>query len=122
MLPAAHRMRRSKDIDRTVRRGVRAGRSRLVVHLVPGPEHGGDAPVTVAFAVSRTVGNAVTRNRVRRRLRHLVAARLPSLPAGAGVVVRALPPAADASSAELGADLDSAVRAAVRRSSRHGTS
>ncbi|UER53210.1 ribonuclease P protein component [Kineosporiaceae bacterium SCSIO 59966] len=122
MLPAAHRMRRSKDIDRTVRRGVRAGRSRLVVHLVPDLQHGPDAPVTVAFAVSRAVGNAVTRNRVRRRLRHLMAARLGALPAGAGVVVRALPPAASASSAELGAELDSAVRVVLRRSSRHGTS
>jgi len=44
-----------------------------------------------------------------------VAARLTELPAGAGLVVRALPTAATASSVELAADLDSGLRAAVRK-------
>ena len=34
MLPAAHRLRRSVDFERTVRRGTRAGRSTVVVHLL----------------------------------------------------------------------------------------
>jgi ribonuclease P protein component len=36
--------------------------------------------------------------------------RLPDLPAGTLVVVRALPPAADASSRELGTDIDAALK------------
>ena len=50
----------------------------------------------VGFVVGKTVGNAVTRNRVRRRLRHLVAAELPRTPDRVNVVVRALPRAATA--------------------------
>lgn len=64
----------------------------------------------VGFVVSKAVGNAVIRHRVTRRLRHLMRSRLELLPAGTLVVVRALPPAATASSAELGKDLDEAMR------------
>jgi ribonuclease P protein component len=65
------------------------------------------------FVVSRAVGGAVQRNRVRRRLRHLMRDRLSSLPIGADVVVRALPGAATRSFAELGVDLERALAAAV---------
>lgn len=67
------------------------------------------------FVVSKAVGGSVVRHRVSRRLRHLVAARLGSLPRGSLLVVRALPPAAAATSAELGADLDSGLRSALRK-------
>jgi ribonuclease P protein component len=112
VLPSAHRMRRSRDIDATVRGGTRSGRTRLVVHLAVPPGRG---PATAGFAVPRAVGGAVVRNRVRRRLRHLVADRIDALPDGARLVVRALPPAAAATSAQLAADLDGALRTALRR-------
>jgi ribonuclease P protein component len=70
------------------------------------------------FVVSKAVGNSVVRHRVSRRLRHLVSARLGTLPAGSALVVRALPPSATASSAELGADLDAALRRLGLLSSR----
>ena len=57
----------------------------------------------------------MVRNRVKRRLRHLVADRLTDLPDGARVVVRALPPAVDSSSALLSSDLDHAMAGALRR-------
>lgn len=60
----------------------------------------------VGLVVSRAVGNAPTRNRVRRRLRHLAADRLHQLPTDARLVVRANPKAARASFAELATDLD----------------
>lgn len=66
------------------------------------------APVRVGFTVSKAVGNAATRNRVKRRLRHLTREHLQSLeglPGRAALVVRALPAAADSSYADLGADL-----------------
>ncbi len=50
--------------------------------------------------MSRAVGNAVARNRVKRRLRHLAAAALPATPFAVDLVVRALPPAATAPIAE----------------------
>jgi ribonuclease P protein component len=68
------------------------------------------SPVRVGFVVSKAVGNSVVRHRVSRRLRHLVRDRLGTLAPGSTLVVRALPAAATASSAELGNDLDAAVR------------
>ncbi|RBO91664.1 ribonuclease P protein component [Nocardia puris] len=51
--------------------------------------------------VSKAVGSAVVRHRVARRLRHMCAEVLAELPADADVVIRALPGAAHADSAEL---------------------
>ena len=79
-------------------------------------DNGGAVGRPVAgFVVSKAVGGSVVRHRVTRRLRHLVAPRLADLPATARLVVRALPPAATASSAELAADLDSGLRSARRK-------
>jgi ribonuclease P protein component len=60
------------------------------------------------------VGNAVVRNRVQRRLRHLVRPLLNELPAGATVVVRALPAAAGATYDTLATELESALASARR--------
>jgi len=57
----------------------------------------------------------VVRHRVVRRLRHLVAPRLAILPCDALMVVRALPPAAGSSAAELADDLDAGMRGALRK-------
>ncbi len=66
------------------------------------------------FVIPRAVGNAVTRNTVRRRLRHLLRDRLPTLPENSLVVVRAMPGAAVRSYRELGRDLDAALQAVTR--------
>ncbi|MPY97719.1 MAG: ribonuclease P protein component [Actinophytocola sp.] len=112
MLPASARLRRSEDFRLVMRKGARSGRRRLVAHVLTSDPAAcsADAPVRAGFVVSKAVGNAVVRHRVLRRLRHLVAARLGTLPRGTTLVVRALPPAASASSAELGKDLDRALR------------
>ncbi|MDT8910446.1 ribonuclease P protein component [Amycolatopsis sp. PS_44_ISF1] len=111
MLPVAARLRRSEDFRVVLRRGARAGRRRLVVHaLTTDPSVAAPDAARAGFVVSKAVGNSVVRHRVSRRLRHLVSARLGTLPPGSSLVVRALPPAASASSAELGADLDAALR------------
>ena len=117
MLAAAQRLRRSSDFTAVFRGGRRAGRGTVVVHLhVDEPAQAPEA--RAGFVVSKAVGNAVIRNQVRRRLRHLVRPLLAGLPAGASLVVRALPPAAEASFETLSADLDAAFAAAARRRSR----
>ena len=63
-------------------------------------------PARIGFVVSKAVGNAVVRNRVQRRLRHLAREHLASLPGSAVLVVRALPASAEASYAELATDLE----------------
>jgi ribonuclease P protein component len=80
-----------------------------------------DGGPRAGLVVSKAVGGSVVRHRVSRRLRHLLAPRLRELPAGAMLVVRALPPAADATSAELGDDLDSGIRGVLRKRPQGGT-
>lgn len=65
-----------------------------------------DPAVQVGFVVSKAVGGAVVRNRVKRRLRHAMRERVAALPLRSVLVVRAQPPAAEASYPELLADLD----------------
>ncbi len=116
MLPAGHRLTKGADFALTMRGGSRAGRARLVTHVALGRP----GPALVGFVVSKAVGNAVVRNRVQRRLRHLVRARLELLPPGTRLVVRALPAAATATSSELDVDLASALRAALTKAGASG--
>lgn len=116
MLPAESRMRRRSDFTLAVRRGSRSGRKLLTGHLfVPPAGAGEDCPPRAGFVVSRALGIAVVRNRVRRRLRVLVREYLSSLPRGSLLVVRAHPQAATASQADLAAELDLVMSTLVRR-------
>jgi len=118
VLPAAHRLRASRDFTAVLRGGGRAGRPTLTVHLLPSVPAGQPLPPPRAgLVVSKAVGGSVVRHCVARRLRHLLADRVPSLPPGTRLVVRAAPASAGASSAELGADLDAAL-ARLARSAR----
>jgi ribonuclease P protein component len=130
VLGAAQRLRNSREFAAAARAGRRVGRGALVVYLDLGelPESSPQSTTTkpvrgsgagrkpslarTGFVVSKAVGGAVTRNTVRRRLRHLVRERLNTLPAGATLIVRALPGAADLPYERLGADLDAALTAA----------
>ncbi len=104
VLPQRHRLTNGESFRRTVRVGRRSGARTLVVHLDVLPESTA-APLQVGFVVSKAVGNAVIRNRVKRRLRHLCGEQLDGLPGSGALVVRALPAAATATSEELRADL-----------------
>lgn len=90
-----------------------------MVHLyVPGNPDA--TPPRAGFVVSRAVGPAVTRNLVKRRLRHLVREHLDQLPAGALLVVRAQPDAAGSSYPELGAELASGLQRCLKKAVGEG--
>ena len=114
MLPAESRMRRSAEFQLTVRRGSRAGRRLLTGHLLVRGRDEAQAPL-VGFVVSKAVGNAVVRNKVRRRLRSVLRGYLPTLPGGSLLVIRAHPQAAAARQADLAAELDLVVGTLMRR-------
>jgi len=80
----------------------------------PARVRGDEPPARAGFVVSKAVGGAVVRNKVKRRLRHLVRSQLADLPPGTDLVVRALPSASGRSYVELGADLSQAIGAASR--------
>jgi ribonuclease P protein component len=101
VLPRNRRLRNSADFTTTVARGRRCSTRLLTVHAVFDDS---SAPARAGVVVSKAVGVAVVRNRVKRRLRaglHDLSHGLP----GGRIVVRALPPAATADFHQLSGDL-----------------
>ncbi len=72
--------------------------------------------VRFGFIVSKSVGNAVIRNRVRRRLKAIASSLLDSLPPGSDLVVRALPASAQASWVTLNTEISDVVNKGMARS------
>jgi ribonuclease P protein component len=107
-------MRRRGEFSVAVQQGSRAGRGLLTGHLFVPPGDSGEPP-RAGFVVSKAVGIAVVRNRVRRRLRPLVLRYLSSLPGGSLLVVRAHPSAATARQADLAAELGLVMDVLLRR-------
>jgi ribonuclease P protein component len=113
MLPAGARMRRGADFAAATRSGSRAGRQLVSGHLLIRRDD--PAPPRVGLVVSKKVGSAVVRNKVRRRLRHLMRGHLGSLPGGSLLVLRAAPSAAGACQADLAADVGLLIEVLLRR-------
>lgn len=117
VLPARYRMTRSTDFGVTVRQGIRAAQPDIVVHTLHGDfvDDCGDGP-KVGLVVSKSVGNAVQRHRVSRRLRHVAYQLINDSQTDLGssdlVVIRALPGSRDAASSRLEAELRSALKKA----------
>jgi ribonuclease P protein component len=119
VLPRPLRLRHSSEFLLAVKRGRRSASRTLVAHVwqprdrspsqVVNARAPHETPAKVGFVVGRAVGPAVTRNRVKRRLRHLMRSRADGLTRGSMCVIRALPPAASASYHELERDLDAAL-------------
>jgi ribonuclease P protein component len=98
VLPAERRVRRREEFTTVVRDGRRVAGDGLVVHVVT---DSGEHAARAGFIVGRAVGPAVRRNRLRRRLQHLVAERLDRFPAGTLLVVRVTARAAELRAAEF---------------------
>ncbi|WP_030016455.1 MULTISPECIES: ribonuclease P protein component [Micrococcales] len=113
MLAQQHRMRTSRQFSATTRSGVRSGRRNLVLYARLLSEE--SSPSVCGFVVSKAVGNAVTRNLVKRRLRELVAPVIAARPQGLSIVVRALPSAAHTSWADLARDYEAAWESVARK-------
>jgi ribonuclease P protein component len=119
VLPARYRMTRSTDFGLTVKRGVRVAQPDLVVHAAWSVD---DESPKIGLVVAKSVGNAVQRHRVARRLRHVAHAVVDELGPGDRLVIRALPGSRDAISARLDQELRSALRRArsASRGAREG--
>lgn len=111
-----HRLRSGEDIRAVTRRGVRAARSHVVVHLDLLPEQ--DEAPRVGFAVSTKVGNSVVRHRLARRFREIVRHHLDAFPPCSSTVIRALPGAGDIAYADLEDEVLGALGSASRKLER----
>ena len=89
MLARANRLVAADDYRRLVRKGRRSSSAHAVAYVMPS-----DGTTRFGFIVPKSVGVAVVRNRVRRRLKALAFERLPQFAPGTEIVVRALPGAA----------------------------
>lgn len=84
--------------------------------LLVRPRDDGDATLGMGFTVSKKVGNAVTRNRMKRRFRELARAALPLRGvAGADHVLIGRPTGVEAPFADLVAQLDGALARAAKK-------
>jgi ribonuclease P protein component len=88
-----NRLSRSRDFDAVYRHGRSAATRFLVLYWFPRED---DSDPRLGLAVPKGSGNAVQRNRVKRRLREVWRARLDRVPAGRDYVLVARPALADA--------------------------
>jgi ribonuclease P protein component len=112
VLATKNRMRSSTDFSHTVRSGARIGRRNLVLYAVAAPAA---EPTKVGFIVAKSVGNAVARNLVKRRLREASAITVRNHPTGLNIVVRALPASAGSGWTDLCHDYRTACGKALLR-------
>ncbi len=82
--PGRARLSRSADFDRVFRQGRSHACRELVLYVFPRDSGG---PPRLGLSVSRKVGGAVQRNRVKRLLREAFAAECAGLPSGTDAVV-----------------------------------
>ncbi len=106
MVSRDHRLRKRADFDSVRSRGKRVS-DKLFVLTVARSEV---ARTRWGLAVSRRVGNAVVRNRVKRKIRENI--RHMSCKTGLDVIVSARPAAADADSESLRSSLHKLARRA----------
>ncbi len=105
-------LRRRSDFLRVQKSPLRWVTPGFVISCEPALDATHDMPLQIGLTITKKIGNAVMRNRVRRRFRHLTRAILPTLPALQGwtVILLARPDALTRDYVDLGRDLRWALR------------
>jgi ribonuclease P protein component len=112
VLARANRLVRADDYRRLVRRGRRFSTPHAVIYLA---RSASAQPPRFGFIVPKTVGIAVDRNLVRRRLKALSYSVIESVAPGTDVVIRALPGSAQLGWDTLRAEISEAMDGGVLR-------
>ena len=118
------RLKTRADFVRVAAGRRRAVRPAFIVQAAPRPtKDASGTSVRVGFTASRKVGNAVVRNRAKRRLRAIAAEVLPQMGhPGTDYVLVARATASERPYAELLGDLEGALRQLARQTARDGSS
>ena len=120
IMPAKHhRIVRGEDYRRIVRSRNRVGGANSITHAVSRVSP--DDPARFGFIVSKAVGNAVTRNLVRRRMKSIVETQINNGFMGYDVVFRLLPSASGADFSDLETEVSRALERIKRRESHTET-
>jgi ribonuclease P protein component len=94
MLPKPFRLRRTSEFAAVYAKGRAYSDALVVLHVQALEDRSGTSQV--GFSVGKKVGNAVVRNRVKRRLRAILAERVERLPPGHRLVFGVRAKAAEA--------------------------
>ncbi len=109
MLERKYRLQKNRQFRYVYARGrSQATKLLSLVQVRSGPP----AQLRVGFSVSKKVGNAVTRNRVKRRMREAMRAELPLVRGGHLMIFVARPAAAEADYHALARDTQALLRRA----------
>jgi ribonuclease P protein component len=115
MLARENRLVTADDFRSTMKQGRKVGSDHLVIYL----KRDEAAPhARFGFVVAKTVGGAVKRNLVKRRLRAISRESLLPLDVKADLVVRALPGAAEIEWTTLRSELKSDFQSAVKKTTK----
>jgi ribonuclease P protein component len=118
------RLKSHRDFVAVLKRRRRVSREDIVVHyLMHDDVIASDIAAVngrrIGLAVSKAVGNAVTRNAVKRRFRVLARKYESLLPASCDIVMRAKPSAAHADFQSLDAQVEACFKAVTRKAAHH---
>ena len=117
----SRRLSRSADFDAVYRRGRSASSRHLVVYAFARDPGAGASEPRVGLTVSRKVGGAVERNRVKRLLREAAARVTPGLASDVDLVIVARPGLAEALVDERLEWLEAEVRELAQRAAGSST-
>jgi ribonuclease P protein component len=110
------RLSRSAEFERVYRHGRSTANRQLVLYSFPNPE---TARPRIGLSVSRKVGGAVERNKVKRLLREAFAKAEPGIAPGHDVVVVARPDALEVAEREGLAGLDASLTELLAKAGLH---
>lgn len=114
MLARENRLLKAEDFRLTMKQGRKVSSDHLVIYL----KRDEAAPhARFGFVVAKTVGGAVKRNLVKRRLREISRELMPDLGQQLSVVVRALPGSAELEWNKLREELIDAAKTALKKAS-----
>lgn len=114
MLARENRLLKAEDFRLTMKQGRKVSSEHLVIYL----KRDEAAPhARFGFVVAKTVGGAVKRNLVKRRLREISRELMPELGPQSSVVVRALPGSAELEWNKLREELIEAAKTALKKAS-----
>jgi ribonuclease P protein component len=109
------RLRKSTDFKRVRRLGKSYAHPLIVLIKHPNEED----ISRFGVAAGRSIGNAVKRNRAKRRIREILRLRIPSISSGWDILLLARKPLNNATSAELQAALDRLLKRAGLSTKQH---
>ena len=108
MLKRVNRLRKRYQFNYVYKSGEHFSSQHLVVYVTSSKTKS----IKVGFAVTKKIGHAVVRNKIRRRLRELVQKQLPNLKQNYNIIVVAKESVTEASFEQLGFELNKLLKKA----------